>query len=371
MKPTLRDIAKALDVSSATVSLVLRDKGNISPETRAAVKRKAEELGYSLPETASAPTDRLRKTLGLLLIIDSSVSYLFGFIRTIIETLERRVKEDGYDVVLIPINFQATATEVVQKVLDARVKAVASLHYANINAFVRLEDRGIPIVVVMNNKHQQNYYSVSSDDFRGAYDGTKYLVDLGHRALAYVGCDRFNLEALARERFMGFMSAINESHIGFEAGQHVEVDGQDMAAMRAELDRLFARATPPTALFVLDDELALRVRLVLGDMGLAVPEDVSIIAPGDVLDYSKPYVAQITTMRINTEAIGSTTGEFLLNRIKRAKQKLYGLKVNQEFVDRGSCAPPRAVRRRLEPVGPDTAPEAMPAAPERQAGPIG
>ena len=124
------------------------------------------ELGYSLPEKALR-TEKLRRTLGVLLVIDSSVGYLFHFIRTIIENLERRVREDGYDVVLIPISFQSTDSEIVEKVVDARVKAVASLHYANINAFIRLEDRGIPIVVVMNNTHVHTYYTVGSDDFRG------------------------------------------------------------------------------------------------------------------------------------------------------------------------------------------------------------
>ena len=222
MKPTIRDIAKTLDLSLATVSLALRGKGNFSPETRALVREKAVELGYSLPERALR-SEKLRRTLGVLLVIDASVGYLFHFIRTIIENLERRVREDGYDVVLIPISFQSTDSEIVEKVLDARVKAVASLHYANINAFIRLEDRGIPIVVVMNNTHVHSYYSVSSDDFRGAYDGTKYLIDLGHRALAYIGCDRFNLEALGREQFMGFMSAIHEFHLEFDAGLHIEI----------------------------------------------------------------------------------------------------------------------------------------------------
>ena len=351
MKPTLREIARTLDVSLATVSLVLHNKGNISPETRELVRKKAAELGYSLPESVPPRSDKLRKTLGLLLVTDYSVSYMFGFICTIIENLERRVKEDGYDVVLIPISFKSTDTEIVQKVLDARVKAVASLHYANINAFVRLEDRGIPVVVVMNNKHLQNYYSVCSDDFRGAYDGTKYLIDLGHRTLAYIGCDRFNLEALVRERFMGFLSAINEFHIEFDPGLHVEIDIQDMDVLRREVATLFERPVPPTALFILDDELAFRVNMVLNERGLTVPNDVSIIAPGDVLDYSKPYIPQFTTMRINTDVIGSTTGEFLMNRIKHSKQKLYGLKVNQEFVDRGSCASPLVARSISRSVG--------------------
>lgn len=341
MKPTIHEIAKRLNVSSATVSLVLRDKGNISTQTRALVRDKAAELGYSLPVKAQPRPNKLRNTLGLLLAIDNSVSYLFGFIRPIIECLERRVKEDGYDVVLIPISFQSTDAEIVQKVLDARVKAVASLHYANVNVFVRLEDRGIPIVVVLNNKYLHDYYSVCSDDFRGAYDGVKHLIDLGHHSIAYVGCDRFNLEALVRERFMGFMSAINEFHIEFE---HVEVDSQDTNALTAAIAPLFDRAAPPTALFVIDDELALRVSIGLNERGLKVPDDVSIIAPGDVLDYSAPYIPKLTTMRVNTEIIGSTAGELLVNRLKRTKQKLYGLKVSQEFVDRGSCSSP-ALRR--------------------------
>ncbi|MFT3848994.1 MAG: LacI family DNA-binding transcriptional regulator [Propionivibrio sp.] len=339
MKPTLRDIAKAVGVSPATVSLVLREKGNISPDTRDQVLKAAAELGYLRPDTEGARADKPRKTLGLLLVIDQSFSYMFYFISKIIESLEKRVREDGYDVVLIPISFQSTDAEIVMKVMDARVKAVASLHYANINAFVRLEDRDIPVVVVMNNKHLQNYYSVCSDDFHGAYEGTKYLIELGHRSLAYIGGDRFNLEALLRERFMGFMSAISEFRLEFDPSLQVNADTQDMAILRKEVAALFDRPNPPTALFVLDDELALRVHMVLAERGLRVPEDVSIIAPGDVLDYTKPYIPQFTTMRINTDVIGSTTGEFLMNRLRHAKQKLYGLKVNQELVDRGSCAP--------------------------------
>ena len=343
MKPTLRDIAKTVGVSPATVSLVLRDKGNISPDTRDQVLKVAADLGYLRQEKYGdgARVDKPRKTLGLLLVIDQSFSYMFYFICTIIESLEKRVREDGYDVVLIPISFQSTDAEIVMKVMDARVKAVASLHYANVNAFVRLEDRGIPVVVVMNNKHLENYYSVCSDDFHGAYEGTKHLIGLGHRRLAYIGCDRFRLEALTRERFMGFMSAVNEFRVDFEPSLQVNADTQDMAILRKEIAELFDRPNPPTALFVLDDELALRVHMVLSERGLRVPDDISIIAPGDVLDYSKPYIPQFNTMRINTDIIGSTTGEFLMNRLRHAKQKLYGLKVNQEFVDRGSCAPPR------------------------------
>jgi LacI family transcriptional regulator len=341
MKPTLRDIATATGLSPTTVSLVLCNKGNISEETRNLVRRTAVELGYERAKKPIVADPNSGRTLGLLFVIDEAFSYLFGFIRPIIESLERRVQEDGYDVVLIPISHSSSDEEIFRKVIDSRVEAVASLHYGNINAFIRLEDHDIPIVVVMNNKHQDKYYSVCSDDFHGAYEGTKYLIDLGHQRLAYVGCDRFNLEALPQDRYIGFMKAVNASNLRFDESSKVDIDHEDQDILRTQIGSLFDQSEPPTGIFALDDELARRVLLVLEERGISVPEDVSIIAPGDVLDYTKPYTPRITTMRINTDLIGSTTGELLLNRIRHAKEKLYVLKVNQELVERGSCAPPR------------------------------
>lgn len=194
MKPTLRDIAKAVGVSPATVSLVLRDMRNISPDTRDQVLKVAAELGYSRQDKDGARADKPRKTLGLLLVIDQSFSYIAllhqhdhrepGEARAR-GRLRRRADPD-----FVPVDRRRDRHEGNGRPRQGR----CPLHYANVNAFVRLEDRGIPVVVVMNNKHSENYYSVCSDDFHGAYEGTKYLIELGHRSLAYIGCDRFSLE---------------------------------------------------------------------------------------------------------------------------------------------------------------------------------
>jgi LacI family transcriptional regulator len=137
------------------------------------------------------------------------------------------------------------------------------------------------------------------------------------------------------------MKAVNASNLRFDESSKVDIDHEDQDILRTQIGSLFDQSEPPTGIFALDDELARRVLLVLEERGISVPEDVSIIAPGDVLDYTKPYTPRITTMRINTDLIGSTTGELLLNRIRHAQEKLYVLKVNQELVERGSCAPPR------------------------------
>jgi DNA-binding LacI/PurR family transcriptional regulator len=87
----------------------------------------------------------------------------------------------------------------------------------------------------------------------------------------------------------------------------------------------------------LDDDLAVRVYDVLRRRGLSVPADLSLIAPGDVLDYQLPHTPPITTMKINTTLMGRITAELLLNRLKHRQEEIHVLKVNQKLVDRGSC----------------------------------
>ena len=74
-------------------------------------------------------------------------------------------------------------------------------------------------------------------------------------------------------------------------------------------------------------------------MGIRVPEDVSLIAPGDVLDYSEPFIPPITTMRIDTAMMGQLAGELLLKRLRDPGLGLQVLKVKQQLVERGSCLP--------------------------------
>ena len=83
--------------------------------------------------------------------------------------------------------------------------------------------------------------------------------------------------------------------------------------------------------------MAGRAISVLTEMGLNVPRDISIIAPGDVLDYSMPYIPRITTMRIDTTYLGRITAQMMVNRLTHNPDEVHGLKVKQQLVRRGSC----------------------------------
>jgi len=92
-----------------------------------------------------------------------------------------------------------------------------------------------------------------------------------------------------------------------------------------------------SALFVHDDYLAARVIVALNEIGLFIPEDISIIAPGDTLDYNQPFIPRITTMSIDTDMLGRLSGQIMIERLNGNLKTSQVLKVKQRLIKRGSC----------------------------------
>jgi LacI family transcriptional regulator len=112
-----------------------------------------------------------------------------------------------------------------------------------------------------------------------------------------------------------------------------------MDKLREELLALLQESNPPTAFVAHDDHLAARIVVTLQQHNIRIPEDVSLIAPGDTLDYNQPYVPQITTWRLNNELVGQLAGEMILRRLKNDRKEIEVIKVNHRFIERGSCKP--------------------------------
>jgi len=346
MKPKLKDIAAKAQVSITTVSMVLSGKGRISESVRKLVFDTAEELGYRRKSVVKSPMNQsdTNGTIGIIVSIDEDWAFIWAFIRPIIEELEQSFNKDGRNTILIPILHDSPVDEIINKVIISQIDAVISLHYGNEQFLSTLERMSIPSILVMNNHFQDRFYSVLVDDIQCAYEGTMHLVNLGHKNLAYVECERQDLPVLLNDRFFGFRKAIEESGIMVPQDQIVRFELNNIETLRTQLSKLFrkAREGSPTGIFCLDDDIAMRVINVLSELDIRVPEDVSIIAPGDVLDYKQSYIPQITTMRINTSYMGKIIYQMLINIMDHKPEDLHVLKVKHQLVKRGTCAPPRS-----------------------------
>ncbi|HEY9593565.1 MAG TPA: LacI family DNA-binding transcriptional regulator [Spirochaetia bacterium] len=329
----LQDVAKKAEVSVATASLALSGKGRISEEVRTRVRSAAEDLGYR-----GGRTQRLRvgsTTLGILHPEDRT--YEWKFVRPTLLELEHSLHDRGCAPVLLPFNTRADPELAVRLALASGVAGVFSIQVADPRILLPLEEHGLGVVVINSRDLEDRYPTVGVDDFRGAYEGTRYLLGLGHRSIAFVEYERPDSPSVVADRFIGFRKALDERHVGFCADQRITVPFMDAKRLEKKLTVLFGRENRPTAIFAHDDYLGLYVMEALKKLSLSVPGDVSLLAPGDVLDYELPMMPRITTMRIDTALLGRLAAAMMVDRMKKSGSVAHGIRVKEQLMKRDTC----------------------------------
>lgn len=338
-KAKLRDVAERAGVSLTTASLALAGKGRISREVRERVAAAAEGLDYRQGRPGGSRSFGRPGAVRYVAILHRrDRDYEWNFVRPIILHFQSLLLEHGYVPVVLPATVDESPSALFDTVTGSGVGAVVSIHYGNAEVFARLENRGIPVIMVNNSNYQDRFFSVCVADFEGAYEGTLYLTRLGHREILYVEYARPDFPGVLADRFFGFRKALDEHGIPFRPEHRITVQLGEARELADKLQAAFSAARRPTGIFAHDDYLAAHVVSALHTMRLRVPEDVSIIAPGDVLDYREPFVPQITTMRINTALLGKYAFNLLLERLRGGVEDVHVLKVKQHLIKRGSCA---------------------------------
>ncbi|MBN1835824.1 MAG: LacI family DNA-binding transcriptional regulator [Spirochaetales bacterium] len=335
-RPRLLDVAERAGVSLSTASLALAGKGRISPGVREQVLAAAQELGYRKIDR-SFP----RRPSGLryvAILHHEDKEYEWGFIRPILLQIESCLHHHGFFPVLLPVRADSDPEAVFRRITEAGAGAVFSIHFHDEGLFDRLEKRGTLVIVVNNSNLQDKFDSVCVDDFQGAYEGALYLIKLGHRSIAYLEYERPELPAVVADRFVGFKKALDENGIPLPPEHRITVPSPEAAHVQRMLPPLFGRPDRPTALFAHDDYVAVLAVEALAKLDLRVPEDVSLIAPGDILDYGQWYVPPITTMRINTTSLGKLACNLFFDRLRNNIEDIHVLKLKQQLVRRGTCS---------------------------------
>jgi LacI family transcriptional regulator len=335
-KTKLEDVAQRAGVSLSTASMVLSDSGRISPLTKEKVLEAALALGYHRRPRKVEGAPAQARDIAILLDIDPEWAMVLYLIRPVIQEMERTLRQAGFNTVLIPISRSEAMADLLDKIRCSGAVGVATIHFASPELILYLESAGVPVVCVMNSSFQDRFYTVCVDDFQGAYEGSTYLIRAGHLRIGYVDCVRPDLPILTVDRFFGFKKAIEEYHLEFDQTMRRRLACKDEDEDRAALADLLEAHPDITAIFALDDDLAVRISVLLGKLGRQVPRDLSMIAPGDMLDYSLCYVPQMTTMRIDTAYMGRISAQMMINRLAHDPQELQVLKVKQHLMRRGT-----------------------------------
>jgi DNA-binding LacI/PurR family transcriptional regulator len=306
--PTIRDVAREAGVGIGTVSRVLNNSPQVSPDTRLRVLDAIQHLGFRPNQVARQLSRGARvRSLGVISPFMTDHSYMAR-----LQGVQRALTEidQHYDLIF----YHVTTPERLQERLLSFTKpgSVEALlvMVEDLTAEQRemLDEAGV-VYVGINDRPVDEWPSVGADNVVGGELATDYLIGLGHRHIAFVG-DEFPLPfgfSTSEVRYTGYANAMNRQSIPINPdyvrlGRH----GKDIAySLTQELLHL---AEPPTAIFCASDIQALGCLAAIRDAGLNVPGDISLIGFDDVEIAS---LIGLTTVRQHLELAGYLAMNYL------------------------------------------------------------
>jgi DNA-binding LacI/PurR family transcriptional regulator len=248
-RATMRDVAKAADVSLMTVSRVVNSEPGVQPETAARVERAIRRLGYQRNDAARQLRRKGKPTQTIGLLVDDIANPFFAILARAVEDAARVHS----CVVLIGSSNDSLEREreVISAFSARRVDGVILVPAAGSHRFLRAQQElGVKVVCVDRPADNLEADTVVVDNRRGAYQAVRHLMRHGHRRIGYLG-DREDIWAV-RERFAGFTEALAEDGVVADPAliRH-GLRGRAEAAGAAIA--LLNHPDPPTALFTSND----------------------------------------------------------------------------------------------------------------------
>lgn len=337
----LKDIAAQAGVSVMTVSKVLRDAPDISAATKARVRHLAEEMGYVPDSLARGLRSRVSRLFGL--IIPATADPVFG---RVVLALEELAHEHGYELLLAhSLNQPKREEEVIRRLLARRVDGlfVCPVYRLDPTApiYQELLRCGMPTVLLGHRApFCEQFVSVEADDVTGSYSATRYLLELGHKRIAFLA--GLATSPSTQERLAGYRRALQEAGLEprddlvFKAGSTIE-EGEQAAL------QVLQEQPDITALQAVNDLVAIGAANLLLNQGFKIPQDISVVGFGNTL-VSEYFRVPLTTIRQPKFRLGVAAMDLMssLLRGERPSSK----RLTADLVLRSSTGPSSNAERR-------------------------
>lgn len=304
----IKDIAKRAGVSVATVSHVINSTRFVSNELIERVEKAMADMDYQPNLLAGSLRKKKTGTIGL--IIPDSSNTLFAKVSKKIEDV---LFSRNYSVIVCnsayDINRELEYLKTLRsKMVDGILIVPVTLESNHLEKFKRT---GIPIVILDRSIPDINMDTILVDNFKSGYNAAKYLTSLGHKNIGYI--DRIYDHSHSLERKNGFIKAIREQGLSLDEKNIVRGGFTFDDGVRAAKE-LVVRDSKITAIFSFNDINALGAMRGLTDLGLRIPEDVSVMGNDDI-PFSSIYVPSLTTIRYPTDEMADKASNLLLKRI--------------------------------------------------------
>jgi DNA-binding LacI/PurR family transcriptional regulator len=331
----MADVAKLAGVSPQTVSRVSNKKSNVNAATRDKVLKAMKTLDYRPNSAARALKYGRFKAIGVIMFDLSD----YGNTRTL-DAIALAAASAGYSLTLIPL-AEPTASgleRAFEQLREAVVDGIILVADARLLAQARIEPPTHTPLVVANTAPTDEYVVVDTDQWRGAAEATRHLLNMGHKTVHLIlGPHQSHSSNNRRD---AWRRALEEA--GAPVPEIVQGDWSTQSGYLAGQE--LADNPEVTAVFALNDQMALGALRAFHERGIKVPGDISIVGFDDI-EEAHSFWPPLTTVRQDFGKVGETCMKLLLLAIDGQDAGVKSTLVQPELIVRGSSGPVRSTTR--------------------------
>lgn len=314
---SMKDIAKACNVSVATVSKALNGYADIGEPTRRLILQTASELGYLPNSSARALKTKRTYNLGVLFIDEGASGLTHDYFNHVLDSFKITAEKKGYDLTFASSKISGKHMSYYEhfryRGVDGVVMACMDFQSEEARELVASE---IPIVTI--DHVFDGRISVVSNNFQGMESLVNYVCDCGHQRIAYIHGEN---TSVTKARLASFHRNLQHRGITVPDEYVLAASYRDADLAAEKTRRLLELREVPTCIFYSDDIAAMGGINEIRDRGLRIPDDISIVGY-DGISFAQILEPKLTTLCQDTRAIGRIAAEKLIDLIENPKTAL-------------------------------------------------
>jgi LacI family transcriptional regulator len=333
-RPTIRDVARKAGLSLSTVSLVINNRGNVSPETRASVQKVIRELSYHPTRSARGLASKTSGNIGFILS-EEHFSQAEPFYTRIFLGTEFEARDHNFYILLTTVGDQFDPDVYVPRfLLERNVDGIIVAGKVNEKLISYIDSLGLPIVLVDYEMKRSRHSAVLIDNWRGATLAVEHLLALGHRKIAFLAGDIQHPSLTSR--YEAYQHTLRQAGVLLEDSfeitdeRETSIEGGALAA-----ERLFTSGARPTAIFAANDAMAIGCMRYLKSRGMSIPGDVAVVGFDDI-EMSSHIEPHLTTVRVLKEEMGKIAVQRVVDGINAKTRVVVTTHVPVELIVRES-----------------------------------
>jgi len=313
---TIKDVAAKAGVSHQTVSRVINGKDNVTPKTRTKVEQAIELLNFRPSLAARTLPSRRTHVIGLIIPYEADYFIRDPHILAQISGIDAEANLRGYSLLLSSAGHSRQGIIAYERLLRHQVAdgvLVVETAISQVgNGLLARQD--IPYVTLGYDNETDQAYSVHCDDYDGGKKATLHLIEQGHTQIGLIHGPTSGAVETSRKRMLGYQDALAQSNLPFQIelityGDYTRLGGQQAT------QQLLALAKPPTAIFAMNDRMAMGAIRAIHNTGLRVPDDIAVVGFDDI-PAAVDFNPAITSAQQPSKEMGQAAAQLLFKLIE-------------------------------------------------------